>query len=338
VTVVVAAGNDEGLAVGAPANCTGALAVAGLRHIGTKVGFSSIGTAVAISAPGGNCVNITGACLYPILTTTNAGTTTPTTSTYSDSFNASVGTSFSTPMVAGTVALMLSVKPNLTPADVLQAIRSTARRFPSTGAAPTNGVAVKACVAPTSVAQDECYCTTSTCGAGMLDAAAAVAAAATVVTPPVVVSPPQATVTVSTSTPTVGTSVTLSGTRSSAGTGRILGSYQWQITSGATLAAFSGSTTGSTATLVTSAAGAVTVSLTVTDSGGATATTSTTINVQAAPATPTSSGSNTAGSSGGGAMSALWLALLALATAALAWARCTPHPGPTALKAAARRA
>jgi serine protease len=65
VTVVVAAGNEAGLAVGLPANCPGALAVSGLRHIGTKVGFSSIGAEVWISAPGGNCVNETGPCLYP---------------------------------------------------------------------------------------------------------------------------------------------------------------------------------------------------------------------------------------------------------------------------------
>jgi serine protease len=33
------------------------IAVAALRHAGTKVGFSSLGPEVAVSAPGGNCVN-----------------------------------------------------------------------------------------------------------------------------------------------------------------------------------------------------------------------------------------------------------------------------------------
>jgi serine protease len=310
VTVVVAAGNDEGLAVGAPANCNGALAVTGLRHVGTKVGFSSIGTAVAISAPGGNCVNTTGPCLYPILTTTNAGTTTPSSSTYSDSTNPSVGTSFSTPMVAGTVALMLSVDSTLSPTAIRSALQATARPFPTSG----SGAAIVQCRAPTTTAQDECYCTTSTCGAGMLDAAAAVAA---VVPAPVAVAPPVAAISVSSSTPTAGASVTLSATGSSANGGRALTGYQWQITSGSGLAAFSGSTTGSSATLVTSAAGAVTVSLTVTDSASATGTTSSTVNVQAAAAVPTSGGGSTTSSGGGGAMSPAWLGLLALAAAAL---------------------
>ena len=79
VSVVVSAGNSTGQAVSTPANCAGAIAVAAIRHIGTKVGFSSLGTEVAISAPGGNCVNTaSGApCLYPILTTTNDGTAGP---------------------------------------------------------------------------------------------------------------------------------------------------------------------------------------------------------------------------------------------------------------------
>jgi serine protease len=69
-TVIVAsAGNSAGHAVGVPANCDGIIAVAGLRHVGTQVGFSDLGPEIAISAPGGNCVNITAGspCLYPIL-------------------------------------------------------------------------------------------------------------------------------------------------------------------------------------------------------------------------------------------------------------------------------
>ncbi|MBM4220574.1 MAG: peptidase, partial [Gammaproteobacteria bacterium] len=57
VLVVVAAGNAHG-PVETPANCPGALAVAGLRHVGTKVGYSSLGSQVGISAPAGNCVNL----------------------------------------------------------------------------------------------------------------------------------------------------------------------------------------------------------------------------------------------------------------------------------------
>ena len=46
----------------APGNCTGVLAVAGLRNVGTKVGYSSLGPEVGIAAPAGNCVTSSGAC------------------------------------------------------------------------------------------------------------------------------------------------------------------------------------------------------------------------------------------------------------------------------------
>ena len=173
VTVVVSAGNESGFATDAPGNCPGALAVAGLRHTGTKVGFSSLGPEVAISAPGGNCVNVARnePCLYPIMTTSNAGATTPAANIYTDSLDYSVGTSFSAPQVSGTVGLMLSINPSLTPAAIRAALQATARVFPTTGAAS----GVVQCHAPNAHAQSECYCTTSTCGAGMLDSAAAVA-------------------------------------------------------------------------------------------------------------------------------------------------------------------
>ena len=45
--VVAAAGNDGG-PIDAPANCVGALSVAGLRHVGTKVGYSSLGPEVTV--------------------------------------------------------------------------------------------------------------------------------------------------------------------------------------------------------------------------------------------------------------------------------------------------
>ena len=169
-SVVVSAGNGEGVPVGQPANCNGAIGVGGLRHVGTKVGFSDIGPQVAISAPGGNCVNTVGDCLFPILTATNGGTTGPASHTYSDSSNFSVGTSFSAPQVAGVAALMLSRNPGLTPAQVRATLRSSARPFPVVSGVPM-------CPAPSSSSDGECNCTTTTCGAGMLDAQAAVAAA-----------------------------------------------------------------------------------------------------------------------------------------------------------------
>lgn len=186
-TVIVAAGgNSAGHAVQEPANCPSVIGVAGLRHAGTKVGFSDLGPEIAVSAPGGNCVNVgAGAgCLYPILTTSNGGATTPGASIYTDSFNVSVGTSFAVPLVSGTAALMLSANASLAPVQVRQVMQATARLFPSTGVL-SNGAPAPRCTAPridafgNPIDQLECVCTTSTCGAGIIDAGAAVLAAST---------------------------------------------------------------------------------------------------------------------------------------------------------------
>jgi serine protease len=178
VVVVAAAGNTNGGEVNTPANCTGVIGVAGLRHLGTKVGFSDLGPEIAISAPAGNCVNVGGVCLYPLLTTTNSGTTTPVSADESyteDGGNATAGTSFSSPLVAGTAALMLVAKSSLSTDEVRQLLQKSARTFPTSG----DPNAVGTCPATDSGgdAEQSCYCTTSTCGAGMLDAGAAVALA-----------------------------------------------------------------------------------------------------------------------------------------------------------------
>jgi serine protease len=260
VVVVAAAGNEEGLAAYIPAKCPGVIGVAAVRHIGTKVGFSSIGPELTIAAPGGNCVNLSGACLYPLLTTVNSGTTIPATNTWSDSVNASLGTSFSSPLVAGTVALMLSVSPSLTPAQVKSALQATARPFPTSGAANdiVTHLPIVACEAPSSTAQDECYCTTTTCGAGLLDVAAAVARAAATATPVPHITTPATTV-------EVGAALNFDGTTSAAASGRSVTGYQWAISAGSGIAAITSATNAATARVATSGAGSFTVSLSVTD-------------------------------------------------------------------------
>ncbi len=319
VVVVAAAGND-GLAVGSPANCAGAIAVAGVRHAGTKVGYSDLGPEVSIAAPAGNCVNSSGTCLFPLLTTSNKGTSTPVATSaggavYTDGdTDPSLGTSFSAPLVAGTIGLMLSANPALTPAQVLSFLKSSARPFPATGA----GTGVAACTAPSATAQSgECYCTRSTCGAGLLDAGAAVALAANGV--------PVANVTATATAVAVGMAVTFDGSASRGGAAAPVSTYLWEITSGASLATFSSATNAASATLLPSAAGTVVVRLTVTDSAGRAANSSIALAVGAAPGstggsgttTPTSTATASSDGGGGGALPLGWLLGWLIGVAAL---------------------
>ena len=308
-TIVVAAGNSTGQAVGLPGNCPGVITVTGLRHVGSKVGFSSIGPEVSIAAPGGNCVNLTGACLYPMFSTTNSGSTTPVANdnAYTNG-DASVGTSFSTPIVSGVVALMLSVRPSMTSTEVLALLRSTARPFVSTGASP--GTAQ--CAAPNGTEQLECYCTTSTCGAGMLDAAAAVKATQAANGAQIVIAATPA-------SPTAGQTITVSAAGSTVGTGRSIASAAWTLVDGGgAVSGFASASNGISTTLTPTVAGTISLRVQLTDDLGVVHTGSSSIVVAAAPAVvtpPTSSG----GGGGGGAMGAGWL--LGLLAGALALRR-----------------
>jgi serine protease len=169
VLVVASAGNQSG-PVDAPGNCTGVLAVAGLRNVGTKVGYSSFGSEVGVAAPAGNCVTSSGACWRPIDTTVNLGLKTPGANGYTDQTNANLGTSFSAPIVSGVAALMRAVNANLTPTQLIARIKSSASAFPpNAGTLPT--------CPNTDPNSGECSCVQSQCGAGMVNALSAVKAA-----------------------------------------------------------------------------------------------------------------------------------------------------------------
>lgn len=316
VVVVAAAGNSVGQAVGTPANCPGVIAVAGLRHVGSKVGFSDLGAEIAISAPGGNCVNIDpgSPCLYPIVAAANSGAHGPQAggSIWTDSYHITVGTSFAAPIVAGTAALMLSTQPTLTPDELRQRLQSSARPFPTSGA--DNGsdpTPVPVCHPPNGSEQLQCYCTTGLCGAGMLDAAAAVAAAAGMV----------ARFEVTPAAPVAGAEMRLDGSASVAGDGRSVVGYQWLLVDGGGIAtAFGGATNASVATLRPTATGTLQVRLSVTDDLGRRAATERRLEIAAAPPTPTpppTPGPTPAPTGGGGATGGLWLLGLALAALAL---------------------
>lgn len=310
--VVVSAGNSDGHAVSSPANCSGVVAVTGLRHVGTKVGFADVGPEVAIAAPAGNCVDATGVqCLYPIITATNSGATTPSSATYTDGLNnPAYGTSFAAPLVSGTVGLMLSVRPGMSVSEVRATLQGTARPFPTTGGDP----GTLACHAPDSRVQGECYCTTSTCGAGMLDANAAVLAAQRAL---------QARITLSTPTPRAAVALTLSATSSYVASGRTIATYQWTLLDGGGIVTSLAATNASTVTVTPSAAGRFSVRLTITDNTNAQSTSDQVVEVGAQP--PPSDD----GGGGGGGLGLMWLTGLAMAVVALQMQR---HRAASALQ------
>ena len=172
-TVIVASAGNSGQAVESPGNCRGVVTVGGVRHTGTKVGYSSLGPEVTVTAPAGNCVNIGAGqpCLYSIDTTTDSGAKAPVGGTYTNQINSNVGTSFSAPIVAGVAGLMLGMNPTLSPAQVKTALQASARPFPV-------DPSLSACPGSITTGDNvgQCNCTTTQCGAGLLDALAAVKA------------------------------------------------------------------------------------------------------------------------------------------------------------------
>jgi serine protease len=250
--VVVSAGNEGG-GVASPANCAGVAAVAGLRHAGTKVGYSSLGPQIALSAPAGNCVNTTGACLFSIITATNAGATTPTIHSYTDQLDYNVGTSFTAPIVTGIAALMASVNGNLDSARLIERLQEGATSpFPVSADSR-----VPQCHIPLGrgdIQSSECNCTTDTCGAGMANAAGAVEAALR----------PVAEVTVSGEF-TPGGAVTLSGLTSMAAAGRSVVAYEWSLQCGSGNLA---TTDPAVAVVEVPVAGSLTLRLAITDDAG----------------------------------------------------------------------
>jgi serine protease len=123
--VVVAAGNENQNAANvSPANCANVIVVAATNRAGGRAYYSNFGSVVDVAAPGGD----TRTSGNGVLSLLNTGTTTPGNDTYAYY----QGTSMATPHVAGVVALMLSLNPNLTPAQVETILKQTARPFPAT--------------------------------------------------------------------------------------------------------------------------------------------------------------------------------------------------------------
>ena len=153
VTVVVAAGN-AGLDLDtndfAPSKCANVISVAALRFDGSRASYTNYGSSIDVAAPGGP---------GGILSLQNGGTRMADSSW---TYGYKQGTSMSTPIVSGIAALVLSVNPNLTPAQVESIIESSARPFPT-------GVSTPCSSNPSD---------TFHCGTGIADAGAALRLAA----------------------------------------------------------------------------------------------------------------------------------------------------------------
>jgi len=314
--LIVASVGNEGEAVSAPANCSGVLGVTGLRHAGTKVGFSNLGPEAGIGAPGGNCVNAApftnpspgnpgNPCVFSITAALNAGTTTPGASTYTDrGSNFNIGTSFSAPLVAGAAALIHSVNSQLMPAQYIALLKDSATPFPTSSTTSTT-----VCHVPVGDTQaQECICTTQTCGAGILNTNAAVLAAQR---PLAVATAP--------SSITVGVATSINGSSSFASNGHTIASYQWTAigVTGAT-PTFANASLPVT-TVQVSDASTFTLRLTVTDNLGVQDTADVAMATPALPPPPPPVPPATippvtgGGGGGGGGGSLGWLMLLLLA-------------------------
>ncbi len=134
-----------------PANCAGVIAVAATNRVGAKTIYSDYGALVKISAPGGETFTSSPspAPHNGVLSTLNSGFTTSVSATY----GYLAGTSMAAPHVAGVLSLMVSISPTLNYTESVQILQNAASPFP----AGSN-------------------CTTTTCGAGIVNAGAALAA------------------------------------------------------------------------------------------------------------------------------------------------------------------
>jgi serine protease len=156
--LIAAAGNRSG-SVSRPANCPGAFAVGALNRDGFKANYASFGATVAVITVGGDDADGAWGELLAdsgLSTITNDGDFKPGLGGYARVY----GTSFSAPIASGVAALMLSLNPNLTVVQIEAGLRASARPH----------VASPFLSACSAFNPGRCACTTTTCGAGILDA------------------------------------------------------------------------------------------------------------------------------------------------------------------------
>lgn len=283
--VVVAAGNESSRLM-RPADCQRVLSVGAVRQDGLKTDYSSYGTGLGLMAPGGSMDEG-----QPLYSTSNTGRTSA--EPEQAHYGTLQGTSFAAPLAAGVASLMLSLNPALSPAQLVERLRSAARPWSALPATPGYANCVNSLLRPQSV----CRCNSEVCGAGLLDADRALRLA---LGPAVVIAPVE--------TVLPGASVLLDGQASVPIPGTRITRYAWQQLQGPSVTLQAADTALARVVLSPSTASYV-FELSVTDSEGRTGRDQ--VSVQAvAP---------NANAGGGGANSVLWggaLWLWVLATVA----------------------
>lgn len=163
VLVVAAAGNAHG-APSRPASCRHVAGVAAVNRDGFKTHYSNFGAALHIATVGGDdSGGLWGGLLADdgLLGLDNLGLQAP----GEPGYRARSGTSYAAPVVSGTVGLMLAANPALTPQALLDGLAASARPHVQSPLLATCSAA----------SPGRCACSTSTCGAGLLDAPQALA-------------------------------------------------------------------------------------------------------------------------------------------------------------------
>jgi serine protease len=172
VTLVTAAGNDDQLATNSyPGNCYGNITIGATGITGDRSYYSNysgysrlqdIYIGVDISAPGGDdLVGYNEIASGLIWSTLNDGKTTVGRATY----GGEQGTSMASPIAAGVVALMYSVRPTITYTKVWEILSGTSRAFN-----PDSDCEYQLLDTPLN---DGSILTTGLCGIGIIDANAA---------------------------------------------------------------------------------------------------------------------------------------------------------------------
>jgi len=121
ITVVAAAGNDGGAGVDAPACMGSVIAVGATDSMNVLAGFSSRGGPMAdhgVVAPGMGIYSTWLGSGYQILS----------------------GTSMATPQVSGTISLMLSANPSLTPSEIKDILFNSTCNVASNSSCPTGNI------------------------------------------------------------------------------------------------------------------------------------------------------------------------------------------------------